>query len=125
MALVKSSRVRVTINRMNWDTRENYFHDHGCDFFSLILRGGYGEDVRDPADFDIPMIRYRGLLSMHIMRNKRVHRVIGNKPGTLTLFITFNHQGRGPLAYHRDGTTEDFRSLMARLRDAGELKELQ
>lgn len=125
MPLVKTKRVRISLHRLEWDTRENIVHDHGCDFFSVILRGSYIEEIHpDRADYHTIEVKRRRWLSAHILRNTQPHRLLKNQARTVTLFVTFNHLGRGPWAYLPDGSTEDFATVMIRMRDRGELSEM-
>lgn len=110
--ILKGNGWRVSLNRMEWDVEDNFIHDHGCDFFSVILRGGYVEEVFPRAGSPESFIRKRRRFSARVLRGTSAHRLLSNSEGTITLFVTFNHLGRPPWAYLPNGEVKDFISAM-------------
>jgi hypothetical protein len=108
MRLLKTKRVRVALNRLVPDIKGTLPHDHGCDFFSLVVWGDYLEDLYPDARGTKHSLVKRRWLTCHVMRNSAAHRIETNRPGTITLFITWKFIGRGPMVFHPDGTTQDF-----------------
>lgn len=106
LKIVKNSKFTIFLHKItSADPEGTYPHDHGCDFFSVGLRGSYLEQV-----FDNPMdqtkFRYvrRGLGQGHIMRNSQAHRILSlSRDSVYTLFITFNFAHRPAWAYGPDG----------------------
>jgi hypothetical protein len=64
-------------------------HDHPWTFASIVLRGGYGEEVIVPESPDprTRMVVHRAP-SVHIMRMWQAHRIRVLKPNTMTLVFT-------------------------------------
>jgi hypothetical protein len=89
-----------------------YPHDHGCDFFSFGLRGGYTEELfDDPYDQTKSKIIYRGAGKGHIMRNSQAHKFVSlSRDNVYTLFITWNFVGRKAWLFTPEGpiTFEEF-----------------
>ena len=101
MPLIKTKWFSVSIHKISGPDPEWLApHDHGCDFFSLILSGGYTERIYVHPELGLNRTKDRTHKpwSGHILRNQYAHRVIAAKP-TKTVFITWNHLNRRPMAY--------------------------
>lgn len=64
-------------------------HDHPWAFASLILRGGYTEQIftTRPVFSDLDIWRRRARRSLHRMSLGRAHRIVQLDPGTVTLVV--------------------------------------
>lgn len=101
-----TSKFSVSIHRIeSADPLRSFPHDHGCDFYSFILKGGYGEkfykNIANGANNSID--RKFKLFSSHIFRGHSAHIITQCKKITYTIFITWNHDTRPPLIYTPDG----------------------
>ena len=104
--IIRTSRFSVSVHSLAGPDPDYMApHDHGCDFFSFIIRGGYTENVyRNPfKTLENPEPRPHRRFSCHILRNSSAHRIVECTPRTLTLFVTWNHQGRRAMAFTRLG----------------------
>jgi hypothetical protein len=83
-------------------------HDHPSDFLSVGLWGWYTERLfKNPAEgLDDSRFVKRRALSFHKMKNTDAHYISELKPGTWTLFITWNYQHRRPRLYTDEGMME-------------------
>lgn len=107
---IKTSKFSVSIHLLPPGADPEYMapHDHGCDFFSFMLRGGYTENVyKDPFNtLENPERKTHRRFSCHTLKNDWAHRIVEMKPNTTTLYITWNHQGRRVMAFTRLGHME-------------------
>jgi hypothetical protein len=106
MTVLKNRKFTVAIHKIAGPDEEWLRpHDHGCDFFSLILRGGYVEAYyKNPrVTLKSPIFRHFGVLSSHILRKEEAHRIAECRPNTVTVFITWNYQDRHPMAFTERG----------------------
>ena len=105
-----SKRFSVSLHKIvyrKWNADE-YPHDHGVDFLSIVFWGGYTEELfKDKyAQFENGEMKRRGLFSWHIMRDTSSHKVISVHPRKTarTLFITWNYKpGRTAYVYTPEG----------------------
>lgn len=100
-------------------------HDHSRPFTSLILRGGYVEQVWPHPQF-IPAAAESGISlppgvtcrrrrwSVHYMPVRHAHTIDQVEPGTLTLLLAGRHRGtwhfwtpEGPVDWKTYGSEED------------------
>lgn len=95
-----SKKYSISIHKIiyrKW-LEDEYPHDHGLDFLSIILWGGYTEELfKDKyASIKNGEIVRRRWGSWHIMRNSSSHKVIKVHPrkSAWTLFITWNYEPR-------------------------------
>jgi hypothetical protein len=69
-------------------------HDHSRTFTSLILSGGYREDVyTDPDDLSRKVSRQHGLFSLHVMRREYAHQITSIREPLRTLVIAGRWRG--------------------------------
>lgn len=106
LKVVKNSRFTVFLHKItSADPEGTYPHDHGCDFFSLGLRGSYVEELfDDPMDQSKVRKVKRGTARAHVMRNSQAHRILSlSRDNVYTLFITWNFAHRPAWAYGPEG----------------------
>ena len=110
--LLKTKRFTVSVNRLTRDARfeDIYPHDHGSDFFSVALRGGYTEELfRDPAtNWTTGERIVRRFPSAHKMDYRHAHKAdvthpVGRQRVAWTLFVTWNYQGTRSRVWTEDG----------------------
>jgi hypothetical protein len=93
-----SKKYSISIHKIIYTekAKDRYPHDHGLDFLSIILWGGYTEELfKDKyASIENGKIIKRKLGSWHIMKNSASHKVIDikSKKSAWTLFITWNYE---------------------------------
>lgn len=110
--IVGTPYVTVQIHRINFPDVGGYYHDHPWTFYSMILRGGYDENIWDnPYDMDNVKTRRRRLLSIHKIGHESAHRIFRSKPKTLTLFVT-GPWVRNGFRFYRDGEDFDISFMM-------------
>ncbi len=61
---------------------DRHRHDHPFDFVSLIVVGGYGEDLEGAP------LAWHGVGSLLIRRAEQAHRIVSVKPGTTTFVVS-------------------------------------
>jgi hypothetical protein len=93
-----SKKYSVSIHKIIYKTwlHDEYPHDHGLDFLSIILYGGYTEELFPDKHASVKngKIVKRRPGSWHIMKNLASHKVIKihSKKAAWTLFITWNYE---------------------------------
>ena len=118
-----SKKFSVSIHKIiyrEW-LADEYPHDHWLDFLSIILWGGYTEELfrdKHASNKDGEIVRRRWA-SWHIMKNSSSHKVIRVHPrkSAWTLFITWNYQkGRKAYIYTDAGplTANEYYSNLAK-----------
>lgn len=103
---LNTSKFTVSIHRMSSaDPITSCPHDHGCDFYSIILKGQYTEKLykdflNNPDDIENRNFK---IFSGHKFLHNWAHTIFKCDTITYTLFITFNHLGRKPMMYTPEG----------------------
>jgi hypothetical protein len=70
------------------DNAREYPHDHSATFMSLMVSGGYEEDVyTDPGDLSAVRHLAHRRWSRHVMKAGNAHSITRIKPFTVTLLI--------------------------------------
>ena len=72
----------VMVHWFNKPDQEPDPHDHPVNFLSLVLRGGYQEEITPQLGFGkfVRWVRWWNWITP-----KRIHRIVHVKPGTMTL----------------------------------------
>lgn len=83
---------RVYLHKFVGADGERWLHDHPFSGLSLILSGGYVEEVA--REFDYPGVRVetRARRWINWIPARRFHRITGVEPGTWTLLIHAPHR---------------------------------
>ena len=83
--VLKTPLFAIMVHWINGPDPEPHMHDHPVTFMSVILRGGYWEEVR-------PVVVRGGRSRVALRRwynfiraGKHVHRIVSVKPNTVTL----------------------------------------
>ena len=104
-----SKKYTVSIHKIiyrEW-LADEYPHDHGVDFLSIVLWGGYTEELfKDKyASFKNGEVVKRRWGSWHVMKNSASHKIIKVHPtkSCWTLFTTWNYTGERAFVYTPDG----------------------
>lgn len=87
----------VFVHKINEPDFDRDCHDHPWNFTSIILRGGYTEEVWPvprhlfmPDTLGAAPISYQrrwNLFSRHRMTTEKAHKIISVKPGTISLIL--------------------------------------
>jgi hypothetical protein len=101
--LAASRWLRLVVHRVMPGASEDVIHNHASGFLSVILRGGYTEEVwhgepwaagerwspKARAEWRAPDdVAVRRAGSVRLVRREEVHRIDDVLPGTLTLLIS-------------------------------------
>ena len=104
---LNTSKFTVSINRIgSADSITSCPHDHGCDFYSIVLKGRYSEKLykdflNNPNDMERRTFK---IFSGHKFLHNWAHSIYKCDKTTYTLFITFNHLRRKSWIYTPEGT---------------------
>jgi len=75
----------VMIHWINLPDPQPDLHDHPNDFISLVVRGGYVEEIPDPKD--VGAILIRRIRYINFVQAKNRHRILDVKKPTVTLVL--------------------------------------
>lgn len=83
--LFKTPRGGLYVHHWHRPDADKDCHDHPWVFWSLILKGGYTEELRRPATNPSPLLMVRQRFSLHRTSLSDAHRVRSLEPDTWTL----------------------------------------
>jgi hypothetical protein len=84
----------VLVHHIQKDDLDRAPHDHPWPFASLILRGGYTEQIwDDPTRFDESRTRIRKLCSFRVIKLRQAHQITELHGDVWTLAFAGRHRG--------------------------------
>lgn len=87
LRIIQTPWFGLYLHWINEPDSARHVHDHPWNFWSLVLRGGYSEQVHERFG-DRGRIAVRHHWSIHRMRTSQAHRIMNVLPSTLTLVLT-------------------------------------
>lgn len=85
--IFQGDRFGVYVHQIFRPDADRDTHDHPWPFRSLVLRGGYSEEVRLAPGADVSSEVWRGRGRAHVMPTYRSHRIVQVRPRTWTLLV--------------------------------------
>lgn len=83
----------VRVHRILTPDATPFLHDHPFSYVSLVIRGGYTEQVQtDAGDLAIRQHRVGAVI---VRSSKTAHRITAVAPGCTTLFFAWRRRGPG------------------------------
>lgn len=86
--LLKIGKLHIRLHRIKDIDRSGFFHNHPFKYVSIVLRGGYTEELlTDPKNIE----KKHSAGSVIVRSQKTYHKIIQCQPHTLTLFMAWGN----------------------------------
>lgn len=92
MRIVETPWFGVFLHHIDSTDNDQDPHDHPWNFVSLVVRGGYTEQVL-ALDANASYVRRWLTWSFHVMDRRHAHRITELVPGTVTLILHGKRRG--------------------------------
>lgn len=103
--LFSFGRLHIRLHKLLSEDKSPYCHNHPFYYLSIILKGGYEEELLNGTDITL---KNHGVGSIIFRRPKDFHRIKSVKGKTKTLFITWKIKMNWSLKNHPKINKENF-----------------